>query len=260
MLGPARGRRRADRARRCARSCPSSQGRVELAVGKAYGANVPIAPRVLDPARRRGADRARPQRRPLADLPPAVDARCGPGWASEPVPLPEPHEGYAELVRRWLRTFGPGTAADIQWWLGATVGAVRRRWPTSGAVEVVARRRRRPAGCCPTTSTPAADVEPWAALLPVLDPTVDGLEGARLLPRRRTRRPLRHQRQRRHHRLVDGRVVGCWVQDADGVVAGRTCSRTSARRARAALDGGGRAARPPGWTASGSAPSTRRPR
>ncbi|MGH2448319.1 MAG: DNA glycosylase AlkZ-like family protein, partial [Chloroflexota bacterium] len=41
-------------------------------------------------------------------------------WLGAPVPpLPEP-EGYAELVGRWLWAFGPGTEADITWWLGAT--------------------------------------------------------------------------------------------------------------------------------------------
>ena len=52
-----------------------------------------------------------------------------------PDPLPA-EEGYAELVRRWLRTFGPGTTSDIQWWLGSTVTAARRSLELVGAVEV----------------------------------------------------------------------------------------------------------------------------
>src|SRR5699024_10266180 len=57
-------------------------------------------------------------------------------WLGQvPDPLPEP-EGYAELVRRWLRTFGPGTEADLVWWLGATKTAVRRALADVAAVEV----------------------------------------------------------------------------------------------------------------------------
>ena len=43
--------------------------------------------------------------------------------------MPEPLDeavGYAELVGRWLRTFGPGTTDDLVWWLGPTKSAVRR--------------------------------------------------------------------------------------------------------------------------------------
>ena len=53
--------------------------------------------------------------------------------------VPDPlstEEGYAELVRRWLGTFGPGTEADLVWWLGATKGAVRRALTDVEAVEV----------------------------------------------------------------------------------------------------------------------------
>ena len=47
-------------------------------------------------------------------------------WLGEvPEPLDEA-AGYAELVRRWLLTFGPGTETDIVWWLGSTKAAVRR--------------------------------------------------------------------------------------------------------------------------------------
>ena len=28
-------------------------------------------------------------------------------------PVPDPEVGYRELVRRWLRTFGPGTEDDL---------------------------------------------------------------------------------------------------------------------------------------------------
>lgn len=45
-------------------------------------------------------------------------------------------DGYRELVRRWLHTFGPGTEDDIVWWLGATKTIVRVALAELDAVEV----------------------------------------------------------------------------------------------------------------------------
>jgi hypothetical protein len=45
-------------------------------------------------------------------------------------------DGYRELVRRWLRTFGPGTEDDLVWWLGATETVVRAALAELAAVEV----------------------------------------------------------------------------------------------------------------------------
>lgn len=44
--------------------------------------------------------------------------------------------GYREIVRRWLHTFGPGTEADLVWWLGATKGVVRTALSELDAVPV----------------------------------------------------------------------------------------------------------------------------
>lgn len=55
------------------------------------------------------------------------------GEITEPL---EEQAGCAELVRRWLHTFGPGTTRDLSWWLGSTVTAARRALGDVGAVEV----------------------------------------------------------------------------------------------------------------------------
>ncbi len=96
-----------------------------------------------------------------------------PGSARCRQPLPEA-EGYAELVRRWLWTFGPGTEADLVWWLGATKGAVRRALSRRGGRARSRSTVAAPAGCCPGTTRRPPTAEPWAALLPVLDPTTMG--------------------------------------------------------------------------------------
>lgn len=126
-------------------------------------------------------------------------------------------EGYAELVRRWLERFGPGTEADLVWWLGATKGAVRAAVSAAGAVEV-ALADGSPAYVLEADADPEPPVEPWAALLPVLDPTVMGWKergfylgdhGSALFDRNGNAGTTA---------WWDGRVVGCWVQDADGTV------------------------------------------
>jgi hypothetical protein len=137
-------------------------------------------------------------------------------WLTE---VPDPwavDEGYAELVRRWLGTFGPGTEADLVWWLGATKGAVRRALADVDAVEVSMDGGA--TGWVLPDDEPADPVEPWVALLPVLDPTVMGWKergfylgdhGPALFDRNGNAGTTA---------WVDGRIVGCWVQDADGTV------------------------------------------
>lgn len=138
-------------------------------------------------------------------------------WLDE-VPAPATVEdGWAELVRRWLARFGPGTTTDLVWWLGGTKGLVGRALDDLGAVEV-ALEDGRPAWVLPGDEEPAPEVGPWAALLPVLDPTVMGWKerdfhlgdlGPQVFDRNGNAGTTA---------WVDGRVVGTWVQDPDGVV------------------------------------------
>ena len=94
------------------------------------------------------------------------------GALARPRCRPRRHEaeGYAELVRRWLATFGPGTEADIVWWLGRhedRSSAVRS--PPSGP----SRSSLDSGGTgwvLPDDVEPVEPVAPWAALLPTLDP------------------------------------------------------------------------------------------
>ncbi|WP_210648579.1 winged helix DNA-binding domain-containing protein [Nocardioides sp. SYSU D00065] len=164
--------------------------------------------------------------------------------------VPEPLDeavGYAELVRRWLATFGPGTAADLQWWLGSTKTAVRRALADVGAVEVALDDG--------TAGWVLADdvedvgpVEPWAALLPTLDPTVMGWR-VRAFYLDPAHVPFLFDTNGNAGTTAwwDGRVVGCWVQDDRGVVrlslledvgpVGRAALEVEAERLTAWLDG-----------------------
>jgi Winged helix DNA-binding domain len=93
-------------------------------------------------------------------------------WLGEELDPPPDSEGVAGLVAGWLRAFGPGTAADIKWWLGSTVSAVRRALAELEAVEVDLDGQT--GYLLPDDLEPTDPVEPWAALLPPLDPATMG--------------------------------------------------------------------------------------
>jgi hypothetical protein len=157
-------------------------------------------------------------------------------WLGDvPAPL-EPDEGYAELVRHWLATFGPGSETDLVWWLGSTKTAVRRALADVEAVEVGLDGGGTgwvlPDDPALDGSTP--DMEPWAALLPVLDPTVMGWKERAFYLGDHTPHLFDSNGNAGTTAWWDGRVVGCWVQDDDGVVEVRLLEKVP-RAARAAL-------------------------
>jgi hypothetical protein len=146
--------------------------------------------------------------------------------------------GYAELIDRYLRTFGPATQTDITWWLGATKTAVRAALAALAAEEVdlddgsIGYVRPGDAETEPDL-VEQLDAEPPAALLPVLDPTTMGWK------QRDFYLAEPHQSE-----LFDGngnagttawwrgRAVGCWVQDTAGrvrVVLGEKVERAGQR-------------------------------
>jgi hypothetical protein len=139
-------------------------------------------------------------------------------WLGERVEAPlDEAAGYAELVRRWLATFGPGTAADLQWWLGSTKTAITRALADVAAVEVALDDGS--TGWVLPDDSDVGQVEPWAALLPTLDPTVMGWKqrGFYLDP---AHVPYLFDTNGNAGTTAwwDGRIVGCWVQDGEGAV------------------------------------------
>jgi hypothetical protein len=139
-------------------------------------------------------------------------------WLGE-APTPwEEAAGYAELVRRWLATFGPGTAADVQWWLGSTKTAVTRALADVGAVEVVLDDGST-GWVLPDDVEDTDPVEPWAALLPTLDPTTMGWKArAHYLDAGHTPYLFDTNGNAGTTAWWDGRIVGAWVQDEDARV------------------------------------------
>jgi hypothetical protein len=149
---------------------PLLQGSITYGEGKSWGGQAPVGPRVLTTLSAAGR---------------IVRASNDGGWSSarprwatmrswlgeEIAPMPE-GDAVAGLVEQWLRVFGPGTAADIKWWLGNTMGAVRKALSRVNAVEVDLDGQ---SGYLLPDDLEATDpVEPWGALLPPLDPTTMG--------------------------------------------------------------------------------------
>jgi Winged helix DNA-binding domain len=135
-------------------------------------------------------------------------------WLPDGVPQWKLDEAQAELVRRWLASFGPATIADVKWWTGLPMGQVRRAVASAGAVEVDLDGG--PGLVLPDDLDPVPPPDPWAALLPALDPTTMGWAGRDFY--------LGPHRQALFDRngnagptiWWDGRVVGGWAQRKSG--------------------------------------------
>jgi hypothetical protein len=139
---------------------------------------------------------------PLADVPAAAARR--------------------ELVRRWLRSYGPGTTTDLAWWTKWTKRDVTAALGELGAVAVTVE----PApGAAPTAAWALPDdldetppTGPVVKLLPALDSTIMGWKerdwylgpsAPQLFDRNGNAGPLVY---------VDGLAVGAWAQRRDSRV------------------------------------------
>jgi hypothetical protein len=190
--------------------------RLELNPGKHYGGSFPVAPRLLSTLGAsgrilRGANagdwRTSRPRWTLTEE-----------WLGEPVRAEESSIGYLRLVESWLRTFGPGTEADLVWWLGATKGVVRKALTELGAVEVAVNGGV--GHLLPDDVEEVPAPEPWAALLPVLDPTVMGWKQRDFyLAEADVPHLFDTNGNAGTTAWWNGQVVGCWVQDPEGVVS-----------------------------------------
>jgi Winged helix DNA-binding domain len=138
----------------------------------------------------------------------------------------------AELAHRWLRAFGPALVSDLQWWTGWTAGQVKH---ALGQLDVTEADLDGAPGIMLTADEPGRDpaAEPWAALLPALDPTAMGWRerawyvgehGPALFDRSGNIGPTV---------WWDGRIVGGWAQRQDGEIAVRLLEDTGAEAATA---------------------------
>ncbi|XVS60544.1 winged helix DNA-binding domain-containing protein [Actinosynnema sp. CA-299493] len=190
------------------RDVPALLEQVVVAAGKPYETRQNVSSRVI---RVLAADGLIRRGRPLGTW---LSTRFR--WApATPWPELDPADARAELARRWLASYGPGTEADLKWWTGWNLGHTRAALAAAGAVAV---ELSTGAGyVLPDDIEPVEEPEPRAALLPALDPTPMGWQA------RGWYLPDRHR-----PRLFDtmgnvgptvwwnGAVVGGWSQRADG--------------------------------------------
>ncbi|MGP4093104.1 winged helix DNA-binding domain-containing protein [Nonomuraea sp. KM90] len=134
------------------------------------------------------------------------------------------HEAQAALVARWLAAFGPGTEADLKWWTGWTLKDVRRALAATGAVAV---ELDEGTGYVlpddlPDEREEVVAPEPWAALLPALDPTPMGWQARDwYLPPEHRAELFDRSGNVGPTVWWDGRVVGGWAQRPGGEIVWR---------------------------------------
>ncbi len=137
----------------------------------------------------------------------------------------------AELVRRWLHAFGPGTREDIRWWTGWTMAATKQALGAIGAVEVDLDGGEI-GYVLPDDLEPVAALEPWVMLLPALDATTMGWKSRDwyLGPHRAA---LFDSNGNGGPTIwVDGRIVGGWAQRRSGEVVAYLLDDIGAERRR----------------------------
>ncbi|MFJ5305812.1 winged helix DNA-binding domain-containing protein [Streptomyces sp. NPDC088350] len=170
-------------------------------------------------------------------------------WAVAPEhPQLDVVEAQSTLLQRWLTACGPATEADLKWWTGWRVTDVRRALAAIGA-EPVTLDEGTGYVAAGDLAPPAGPAEPWAALLPALDPTAMGWQRRDwyLAPELR---PALFDYSGNVGPTVwwNGRVVGSWAQRAgtDGEIVWRLLDREGiGREAEAAI--GEAAERLRGW-------------
>jgi hypothetical protein len=194
---------------------PMVRGQVAVGTGK-WGQAVPVSPWVCSMLTLRG--------RLVRGAPVGAWTNPRPRWHSTETWLGgrveslDARAGYARLTAAWLDRFGPGTVDDLVWWLGATKGIVRAALSDVAAREVDLEDGQ-VGHVLPEDLAEEPDIEPWAALLPVLDATTMGWKsrGFYLAPEDR---PLLFDTNGNAATTAwwNGRIVGCWVQEESGEV------------------------------------------
>lgn len=193
---------------------PLLAGSIAYGEGKSWGGQVPVGPRVMTTLSAAGRIvRASNDGGWTVSRPRWSSTRS---WLGQEIASPPQAEGVAGLVERWLRVFGPGTAADIKWWLGSTVGAVRRALDDLDAVEVALNGQT--GYLLPDDLEASGPVEPWAALLPSLDPTVMGWDERDWFLGPHKEQLFDTNGNAGATAWWDGRVVGGWRQSDAGEV------------------------------------------
>jgi hypothetical protein len=157
-------------------------------------------------------------------------------WLGVGVRTVDRGQASAELVRRWLRAFGPATLTDVKWWFGNTLTWARNALRDIDAVQVDLDGETGYA--LPDDLDAEPDVEPWCALLPGLDVTTMGWYDRQWYVGEHRGQVFDRNGNAGTSAWWNGRIVGGWALDDDGRVdlrlledVGRDAKRALARRA-----------------------------
>jgi hypothetical protein len=195
---------------------PRLRTRLSLAEGKAYAAQPYVTSRVLFQLAAEGRIvRGRPLGTWLSgqhQWSPAED------WLPRGLgdDKPTADEARVALARAWLSSFGPGTAADLQWWAGWTAGQTKKALTAVDAVTVDLDGQT--GYVLPGDEAPVAPVEPWVALLPTLDPTPMGWKERGWYLGEHKAKLFDNTGNIGSTVWADGRIVGGWGQPESGEV------------------------------------------
>ncbi len=134
-------------------------------------------------------------------------------------PVDDERGAAREAARAWLLAFGPGTAADLQWYMAWTATMTRQALADAEAVGVRLPESGPDEGWISPEDLDAdwpTRCRPWVAVLPGLDPTTMGWKQREFyLPAAAA--PVFDSNGNAGPTIwVDGRVVGGWAQTKDG--------------------------------------------
>lgn len=200
--------------------------RLQLAPGKAYAAAQSAHTRVLYIL---GFTGQMLRGRPSSWINGAYAYADAESWLPGGLGELDSRQAAAELANRWLQRFGPGTTADLQWWMGWTVRRTKQALSDCGAVEAELEGE---AGWLAAEDPPLGPVEPWVAVLPGLDPTIMGWKLREWYLPKTSLEVFDTVGNGGPSLWVDGRVVGAWAQSKEGSIHTHYFERVAASRRR----------------------------
>ena len=201
-------------ARELAADVPALRQKVRVNVGKRYETDLGMSGRVLLLLALEGkVVRGRPRGTWISS-----QYRWAPmtRWLGAPMPELPQADAQAEVVRRWLSRYGPGTEADLRWWTGWTARTIRTALADVCAVEVDLEGDVGFVLSDDLELTPTP--EPWVALLPSLDSTTMGWQARHWYLGSHKASLFDSNGNAGPTIWVDGRIVGGWAMRADGEV------------------------------------------
>lgn len=209
---------------------PELTGTYDPAPGKTWGGIGHVAPRVMTVLSVSGAIVRGPNDGSwVTSRPRWVNSEA---WIGAVDRMPA-EKAHAELVRSWLRVFGPATLTDLKWWFGHTLTASRTALAAVGAVEVDLDGA--PGYALADDLEPVPTPEPWVALLPSLDVTTMGWVDRDWYVGPHRSEVFDTNGNAGPTVWCDGRVIGAWSQDSDAQVCMHLLEDPGAR-VRKALD------------------------